>query len=825
VARRDLPRGTVTFLFTDIEGSTRLLHELGPAGYERALIEHRRVLRDAFLRHEGVEVDTQGDAFFVAFPTVRGAVDAAEQARQALAPGPISVRMGLHTGTPFVGEEGYVGADVNLGARIAAAGHGGQVLLSRTTREHVELDVEDLGEHRLKDFPEPVWIYQLGSERFPSLKTISNTNLPRPASSFVGRAREIAEVASLLRDGDRVVTLHGPGGAGKTRLAIEAAAELVPEFRNGVYWVGLATLRDPALVPETIAQTVGSRNGLAEHIGGRELLLLLDNFEQVVDAAPLLSGLLSACPRLRVLVTSRELLRIQGEREYEVPPLAEPDAIELFHRRSGLEPSAPIADLCARLDNLPLAVELAAARASVLSPSQILERLSQRLDLLRGGRDADPRQQTLRATIAWSHDLLDEEERMLFARLAVFRGGCTLEAATEVADATVDALQSLVDKSLVRHTDERFWQLETIREYARERLAESGLEDETRRQHAAYYLRFGEEIDRESQVGSFAEPLARMGVEYDNLRSTLEWARDADEDDVLLRVTAALGGYWSVRGLAAEAGAWVTVALARSSTPTQARIEVLRIAGKSALHEGDFARAESLIAEHRAAAEEAGNTAEILSAINATARVELAKGNRDGARELYLEVRDAAAEHGFSWLHGYAVINLGAFALEEGDFRSSLEHSTTAVDVFREDGDESGLIVALLNGGTARICLGEPARAEADFREALVVAGQVEASHRIPPGALGLGAALVATGRAEQGTALLGAWVALSESLDVPVFDDELEQRIHEQSLAAAKAALGEGAFAAAWEHGRAMTPEDVVRVAAGEAPGSAVAT
>ena len=256
------------------------------------------------------------------------------------------------------------------------------------------------GEHRVKDFSEPVWIYQLGSERFPPLKTISNTNLPRPASSFVGREGELRELLVTIRSA-RLVTLTGPGGSGKTRLALEAAATLVPSYKAGVFWIGLASLRDPALVSETIAQTLGAKDGLAEHIGERELLLLLDNLEQVIEAAPQLSALLSACANLNVLVTSRELLRVQGEVEYAVPPLASPDAMALFCERSRLEPSEEIAQLCVRLDELPLAVELAAARATALSPSQILERLSQRLDLFKGGRDADPRQQTLRATIEW----------------------------------------------------------------------------------------------------------------------------------------------------------------------------------------------------------------------------------------------------------------------------------------------------------------------------------------------------------------------------------------------------------------------------------------
>jgi class 3 adenylate cyclase len=398
--RAELPSGTVTFLFTDVEGSTKLLHEFGPERYAESLAEHRSVLREAFERHGGVEVDTQGDAFFVGFPTAPGAFAAAREAQTALQ---IPVRMGIHTGTPLLTEEGYVGPDVHRAARIAAAGHGGQVVVSAATAALAEGELTELGEHRLKDFAEPVALFQLGEEPFPPLKTISNTNLPRPASSFVGRERELAELGALLQDGARLVTLSGPGGSGKTRLAIEAAAELVPAFTAGVFWVPLASLRDPALVTETIGQVLGAKDGLAEHLGERELLLLLDNFEQVVEAAPELSRLLEACPRLKLLVTSRELLRIRGEREYPVPPLREPEAVELFCARSQLEPSETIAEVCRRLDELPLALELAAARTSVLSPARILERLGQRLDLLKGGRDTEARQQTLRATIACPH--------------------------------------------------------------------------------------------------------------------------------------------------------------------------------------------------------------------------------------------------------------------------------------------------------------------------------------------------------------------------------------------------------------------------------------
>jgi class 3 adenylate cyclase len=338
--RGNLPSGTVTFLFTDVEGSTRLLHELGAEAYSDVLHENRRILRSAFARHKGVEVDTQGDAFFVAFPNAPDALTAATEAQEALAEGPIRVRIGIHTGTPHIADEGYVGSDVHRGARIAAAAHGGQVVLSRETRLLLgdAFPLTDLGEHRVKDFAEPVWIFQLGSERFPPLRTISNTNLPRPASSFVGREKEVEEVASLLKDGARLLTLTGPGGTGKTRLAIEAASDLVPEFKAGVFWVGLSPLRDPALVTETIAQTLGAKDGLAGHIGEREMLLLLDNLEQVIEAAPELASLVEACPNLRLLATSRERLRVRGEMEYPVLPLVEPEAVDLFCARSRVEP-------------------------------------------------------------------------------------------------------------------------------------------------------------------------------------------------------------------------------------------------------------------------------------------------------------------------------------------------------------------------------------------------------------------------------------------------------------------------------------------------------
>ena len=548
--RDDLPSGTVTFLFSDVEGSTKLLHSLGAEAYADALAEHRRVIREACGAEGGVEVDTQGDAFFFAFPTASGALTAAAVLTESLALGPIHVRVGLHTGRPLVTDEGYVGDDVHFAARVGASAHGGQVVLSDATRALVDgVALTDLGEHRLKDIGGAVSIHQLGPKTFPPLKTISNTNLPRPASSFVGRERELSELLATFERGTRLLTLTGPGGSGKTRLAVEAAATLVPSYKAGVFWVGLASLREASLVMDTIAQTLGAKDNLAEHIAEREMLLLLDNLEQVIEAAPALSGLVQACPNLTLFCTSRELLRVQGEVEFAVPPLATSEAVSLFCERSALEPTDEIADLCAHLDDLPLGVELAAARTKALSPAQILERLSDRLDLLKGGRDADARQQTLRATIAWSYDLLSEEEQRVFLALSVFVGGCTLEAGEEVAEADLDSLQSLVEKSLLRFTSERYWMLETIREFAAERLAPSAGAERLAQRHLAYYLALAEDADESRKVGEYK--LGRLEEERDNLRSAFDSALALNPEQAL-ELAGRLGLYWNRRGLYRE---------------------------------------------------------------------------------------------------------------------------------------------------------------------------------------------------------------------------------------------------------------------------------
>jgi predicted ATPase/class 3 adenylate cyclase len=608
--RRELPTGTVTFVFTDVEGSTRLLRQLGTDAYADALAEHRRAVREAFVRHDGVEVDMQGDSFFIAFSTAPGALAAAAEAQQVLAAGPIRVRIGIHTGTPRVTNEGYVGPEVHRAARIGAAGHGGQILVSASTASLVEADsLRDLGEHRLKDLAAPERIYQLGGEAFPPLRSLQQTNLPIPATPFVGRQRELDEVTTLLRGGHaRLLTLSGPAGAGKTRLALQTAAEASDHYPDGVFWAPLAALRDSKLVLEVAARTLEARDGLADRIADRRLLLILDNFEHLIDAAAELGRLLAVCPNLQLLVTSRELLRLPGEQAYPVPPLGPQDASELFTARAQavdprFEPSSVVEKLCSRLDNLPLALELAASRIAVLSPEQLLGRLSKRLDLLKAGRGVDPRQQTLRATIEWSYDLIHEEEQVLFERLSVFGGGCTLEPAEEMCEAKIDTLQSLIDKRLLRRQGERFWMLETIREYAAERLERRGDAVVLADRHADYFIAVAEEAAR-GAPDEDVEQGPRLYLELDNFRRALGWL--VASGDVKRELRLATGAFWCLWTDASlrELHGWLASALERADdADAYVRADALGAAALAAANLGVLTTEVRDTAERRSGAE------------------------------------------------------------------------------------------------------------------------------------------------------------------------------------------------------------------------------
>lgn len=824
--RAGLPSGTVTFMFTDIEGSTALLHSVGPDQFAAALQQHRDIVRTACARHDGVEVDTQGDAFFVAFPTAAGAVEAARAAQEALAgAGALRIRIGLHTGTPLVVEEGYVGADVHLGARIASAGHGGQVLLSAATQALVDADVTRLGEHRLKDFERPVAIYQLGAEPFPPLKTLSTTNVPRPASSFVGRTAQLKDVLGMVRDGGaRFVTLTGPGGSGKTRLAIEVAAELVGTVEARVVWAGLAAVRDRALVLPTLAKAIGAKGDVAEHVGDRRMVLVVDNLEHVVEAAADLADLLERCPNLTLLTTSRERLRVRGEHEYAVPPLTRGEAVELFQARAHVPADDDVRELCKRLDDLPLAVELAAARTGVLTPRQILDRLSRRLDLLKGGRDADDRQQTLRATIDWSHALLSPDEQRLFARLSVFAGGADLAAAEAVAEADIDLLESLVDKSLVQFGDGRFRMLETMRQYAAERLAGSGTESEVARRHAEHFLAVAEAAQPDLFGVDPQAVLDRLETEHDNLRAALTWFEATGDVQSALGLAGALWEFWCLRTHFREGFDRLERLLSLDPTPTAARAAALT--GSAHLAPGTGADP----ALTRARAEEA----------------------------LTLQ-----REFGTAWDVAFAEHQYAQIFTDEGDFTSALVHMERVVARWREVGDEHRELQAMRILAWACAELGDSARSRLTHEEILRrgrVIGDLEvqwwslaalADHLSQAGqhveAVGhlrqahaiqqqmgekylddmtmvrLAGVLARAGAGEAATLCLGFAERVYEQNDF-VYPPWFAAK-RQEAVATTGALLDDETFAATWQRGRAMPPEEVLELAVQAVAGPLPAT
>jgi predicted ATPase len=808
----ELPAGRVTFLFTDIEGSTRLLDDVGEVRYEELLGVHRTALRDAFSRHGGVEVDTQGDAFFYVFEDAGSALRAAGEGQAVLADGPVAVRMGAHTGAARRGESGYVGREVHRAARIAASGHGGQVVVSSATAALADLELTELGEHRLKDFDEPIPLFQLGTDDFPPLKTVSNTNLPRPASSFVGREQEVADVAALLRNGSRLVTLTGPGGSGKTRLGIESAAELVGDFGAGVFWVPLATVRESGLVLDTIAQTLGAKEALQAYIGERELLLLLDNLEQVIDAAPDVAALVEACANLRLLVTSRTLLRVGGEIEYEVLPLPEPDALELFCARAGIDPSPAAEEVCRRLDNLPLALELAAARARLLTPEQILDRLAQRLDLLKGGRDADPRQATLRATIEWSHDLLDESEGTLFRRIGVFDGGCTLEAAEDVAGADLDTLQSLVEKSLVRRTDDRFWMLETIREFALERLDSSDDVHTTRERHLAWLVSFVCDIEPRVRTAEQEHWLDQLEPERANIRAALDYARSSGAGADELRIAVALRDFWNFRGPIAEAQRWLEEAAAGAGEElAELRAEALHAASYHAFKGGDFVRARELGMEVFDLARTRGDRRLEIWALTSLGGA--SEGERDfaQARQHFDGALALARELGEPRPTAVSLLNRGDLALLEGDYELAVELSRESLAAAEPIGDVHVTATGLANLTLAQLQLRDMAGAESSVRELLQLPGLAKDVDGISNILLLAAAIAERRGAALRAGQLLGASDAAREEIGLAL--EPVEQELYDATVASLVASFGAQALDAALGEGRQLGLEEAIEL------------
>ena len=756
---RDLPVGTVTFLFTDIEGSTRLLHELR-SEYAETLAEHRRVLREAFGQHAGVEVDTQGDAFFVAFARASDALAAARDAQAALN-GPVRVRIGVHTGEPLLTDEGYVGMDVHRAARIAAAGHGGQVLVSQSTRDLAGGDaLRDLGLHRLKDLTAPERIYQLGDADFPPLKTLDRTNLPLAATPLLGRTRELADLTSALRNGTRLLTVTGPGGSGKTRLALQVAAELVDDFADGVFFVPFAAVHDHTLVPQTVAQAAGVQR--LEDLHTSTVLLLLDNLEHLLPSAGTLSELLSQAPMVRLLVTSRARLRVSAEVEYALEPFPEADAVAFFVERArtvrrDVEADEAVHEICRRLDGLPLALELAASRAKVLDPPLLLERLGRALPVLTGGaRDAPERQQTLRATIAWSYALLEEELQAFFRRLSVFAGSFSLDASERVAHADIDAIEALVDWSLVKPIgDGRFLMLETIREYARELFDASDEVQPVSSTHADIVVEVAETAERELVGPDQVRWYERLALEEGNLRAALEFACTSGDAERALRIAGSLWRFWWNRGQLDEGQAWYDRALRIDPSASPA------LRGRALLGASHMSEARGESERTRALLEEA---VDLLRGANDSWRLAIAlahlasvQTNRDTAFAMNQEALEVAQSAGDDRNVAMVTANAGHYLLAVGDVDEAEARFERALAISRQVGDTYMIGGTLDSIGGLALRRGEIERARECMRDSIELLWSLRDAHSLVHAIVTAAAIAQALGRSREAARLCAA--------------------------------------------------------------------
>ena len=872
----ELPSGTVTFLFTDIEGSTtRWEHQ--PEAMQVALARHDSLLRSAIQEHGGHVVKTMGDAFHAAFARAPDALAAAVHAQRRLEAepwgeiSPLRVRMALHTGAAEERDGDYYGPSLNRAARLLATGHGGQVLLSHATAELVrdgmpdDLSLLDLGEHRLKDLIRLERVFQLVasdlSTHFPPLRTLEvrPSNLPLHPTALLGRERQVAEVCALLRGDARLVSLTGPGGTGKTRLSLQVATDLLDEFEDGAFLVELAPVSDPALVPSTIAQALGLRDvggrpvleALKVYARSRIFLLVLDNFEQIVPAASVVSDLVATSAGLKVLVTSREPLRLRGEREYAVPPLGLPDAnhlktvdalasypaIALFLDRAVAvradftmtDENAPaIAEICARLDGLPLALELAAARTRLLTPQAMLSRLERRLPLLTGGaRDLPARQQTLRGAIAWSHDLLQEHERRLFRRLAVFVGGWSLEAAEAVCNAdgdlgvdVLDGMSSLVSKSLLREDapvegDPRFDMFETIREYGVEQLIASGESDAIHQAHAAFFVALVKEAEPHLLAREQIVWLRRLNADHDNLRAILGWCRGGQvASDLGLQLAGTLAWLWHFGGLVGEGREWLDsmLSLPGRSTQTVARACALTAAARLATLQADYAAARPYAQEGAKIFREVGDARGASYALMLQGLACLHERNNAMARPLFEEsIVLARQANDYSTL-SLSLGNLAAMAENAGDLDESWSIRAESASVAREIGDRHSLGVALAGLALVARRQGKYRESEELFSEALIASSQLGDALAMPRALAGLAGAAAISTEYQRAARLFGAVDAFREvqgTREMTRWRD-----ISDPDLGTVRGALGDDAFAVMWGEGRAMTLQQAIAYA-----------
>jgi predicted ATPase/class 3 adenylate cyclase len=796
----------ITFLFTDIEGSTRLW-EAQPRAMSVALARHDALLHAAIASAGGTVFKTVGDAFCAAFPTPEAAIEAAVVGQKALSAEvpegltPLKVRMAIHSGQAERRAGDYFGPPLNRVARLLATAHGEQIVVSRDAGDLARdslppgVTLRNLGAHALKDLLDAEHVYQVIASGlpvdFPPLRTPQRYlhNVPHPATPLIGREREIATARATLglspsRDGQsgedqqtaRLLTLTGPGGAGKTRLSLHLAAELGAEFTDGAAFVPLADVTNPVLVPAAIASALdlGDTSGepprelVFAYLRDRHLLLVLDNFEQVMSAVPLVADLLSHCPRLRVLATSRERLSLRGEQELPLPPLALPrtplrratadmsaeeasaaieevrraEAVRLFvSRAQSVKPgfeitadnAAAVAEICSRLDGLPLAIELAAARIRLLSPDALLARFDRRLDVLdRGPRDLPARQQTMRDTIAWSYDLLDPDEQQLFTYLSIFAGGATLEAAAAVAGdpesgggmADLDLIESLADKSLIQLTgdESRIRMLQTIRDFGQERLAESPERQVIAQRHAAYFLAIAEEAEELLAGSEQTRWLDLLEREQANLRAAIDWLRNEGQIEEALRIGGALWRFWWLRGDIDEGRDQLESLLAQTAPVSPAvRAKALNAAGVLAESQGDWDTATCLHQESLELFRQIGDQHGVAWSLNNLGVVAVSQGDYARAQALLEENLAVAEEADDTASIATALNDLGLIAHSRHDYNQATELRTRSLALFRTLGDESHVARALNNLGTAAMELGEYERAQVLLTESLAL--------------------------------------------------------------------------------------------------------
>jgi len=872
------PRSRVlTFLFTDLKDSTRLWEEF-PKSMQSALPRHDALLRQAVENHRGHLVKTTGDGLHAVFGSASDAIAAAIAGQRVMGEedwpdetGPLEVRMGLHTGESQERGGDYYGPEVNRAARVMSSGHGGQILLTEASalllRSSLppEVSLVDLGEYRLKGFASPVRIYQASypgiPADFPPPKAAPRhvANLPVQPNELIGRQNEIAEATALLRRKDvRLLTLTGPGGTGKTRLGLQLAENIKDEYEDGVFFVPLAEIRDPELLPSTIAKTwsirVSDERPLLEkvkaYLQNRSLLLVLDNFEQILEAGPVVADMLSASPRLNVLVTSRETLRVSGEYNYPVPPLKLPDsgdlppldrlvqfeAVRLFVERAQAvkndftltkDNAMAVAEICRRLDGLPLAIELAAARTRLLPPRKLLAHMENRIPFLVGGaRDLPQRQQTLHHTISWSHDLLGDSEKILFRRFSVF-SSAPLEAIEEVrisdsvpSDSFYTDLESLVDKSLINQEstsgEARFEMLETIREYALIKLEEAGEMEEIRNRQLDFYLKLSQEANTGMMGSDQAHWLARMERERANLRWVLNWGLGtAERTEVGVKVISALINLltiWQIRGDHEEWSYLFDLALDKSvNAPLSVRAQLLEGMGNQALLKGQYKQAGDLFDQSSTLYQEAGDTRSMGFLMVHQAHAALGLKDFDGARqfaeiglELYPEDND--------WRTAAALLALGDAAFLQSrydDAQRNYEESLSIVENW-----ESAIPIGRRNIrlGQVSVKLENTRGVHTHFHKGLTLAAE-ENDHLAVATALGgLANREMVENRPEKAARLLGAARSRLDSYGIRFFP--MDEFMYNQTAEVVRNVLGEELFTAIRDEGRTMVSEEAVAYA-----------